>query len=211
MKTDTEGAPAYTRFHWAKSDRQDSWRIHLLEHHLADVGACFEALLDQPTIRKRLAATGGLDDLDESLVARLSVFAALHDIGKVNVGFQTQIWSVEALQGKHIPRRAGHTLDLVPVLNGDDRATGGWFFDALGWDDLLAWDDREGETVCAMLVATLSHHGRPLELEGERLTGALLDRLAHRVHILEMNGESYRLKQSRQAAALRPAGDSPDA
>ena len=44
----------------------------------------------------------------------------------------------------------------------------------------------------------------------ERLTGALLDRLTHRVHILEMNGESYRLKQSRQAAALRPTADLPD-
>ena len=45
----------------------------------------------------------------------------------------------------------------------------------------------------------------------ERLTGALLDRLTHRVHILEMNGESYLLKLSRQATALRTAGDSPDA
>ena len=34
------------------------------------------------------------------------------------------------------------------------------------------------------------------------LTGALLDRLTHHVHILEMNGESYRLKQSKQAAAM---------
>ncbi len=36
----------------------------------------------------------------------------------------------------------------------------------------------------------------------ERLTGALLDRLTHHVNILEMNGESYRLRQSRQAAAM---------
>ncbi len=36
----------------------------------------------------------------------------------------------------------------------------------------------------------------------ERLTGALLDRLTHHVHILEMTGESYRLKESRQAAEL---------
>lgn len=42
---------AYTRAHWAKSDRDDPGRIHLLEHHLADVGACMEALLSQPTIR----------------------------------------------------------------------------------------------------------------------------------------------------------------
>ena len=44
----------------------------------------------------------------------------------------------------------------------------------------------------------------------ERLTGALPDRLTHHVHILEMNGESYRLKQSRQAATTRPAADLPD-
>ena len=36
----------------------------------------------------------------------------------------------------------------------------------------------------------------------ERLTGALLDRLTHHVRILEMNGESYRLRQSGQAAAM---------
>ena len=36
----------------------------------------------------------------------------------------------------------------------------------------------------------------------DRLTGALLDRLTHHAHILEMNGESYRLKESRQAAEL---------
>ena len=45
----------------------------------------------------------------------------------------------------------------------------------------------------------------------ERLTGALLDRLTHRVHILEINGESYRLTQSRQAAAVRATSDSVDA
>ena len=45
----------------------------------------------------------------------------------------------------------------------------------------------------------------------ERLTGALLDRLTHRVHILEVNGESYLFKLSRQATALRTAGDPADA
>ena len=163
----TEGKPrpAYTRYHWAKSDREYPGRIHLLEHHLADVGACFEALMRQPTIRKRLATAGGLSDLDESLVARLSVFAALHDIGKANMGFQTRIWRDDDLEGKHKPGRAGHTADIVPVLTGDDYTTFEWFSNALGWDDFLTWDDRDGETVCAMLVATLSHHGKPLQLD----------------------------------------------
>ena len=76
--------PAYTQRFWAKAHpfrQRGPERIHLLEHHLADVGACFEALLEQPTIRQRLAQSGRRDDLDDATVARLCVFAALHDIG----------------------------------------------------------------------------------------------------------------------------------
>ena len=167
--THTDRAPAYISRHWAKSDRQDRGRIHLLEHHLADVGACFEALLAQPTIRKRLARTAGLDDLDRVTVARLAVFAALHDIGKVNVGFQAQIWSAEDLPaGKSKPHRTGHTLDLTPILTGDDERTSKWFFDVLGWEEVLQWDNDAGLTACALFVAALSHHGIPLQLEGAR-------------------------------------------
>ena len=167
--THTDRAPAYISRHWAKSDRQDHRRIHLLEHHLADVGACFEALLSQPTIRKRLARTAGLDDLDRVTVARLAVFAALHDIGKVNVGFQAQIWSAEDLPaGKSKPHRTGHTLDLTPILTGDDERTSKWFFDVLGWEEVLQWDNDAGLTACALFVAALSHHGIPLQLEGAR-------------------------------------------
>ncbi len=155
---------------WGKADRQDPGRIHLLEHHLADVGACFAALLGQPMIRRRLARTAGWDDVDPATAARLCVFAALHDIGKVNLGFQTQIWhDADFPPGTRKPGRAGHTLDLTPVLRDEDSETAGWFFDALGWwDDLLTWDDRDGETVCGLFVATLSHHGRPLQLDGTR-------------------------------------------
>ena len=164
-----EGAPAYTGLFWAKSDRQAPERIHLLEHHLADVGACFEALLAQPIIRRRLARTAGRDHLDDATAARLAVFAALHDIGKVNVGFQAQIWRPEDLTGKRKPPRTGHTTDLVPVLTGDDGETAAWFFEALGWDDdVLEWDDKGGVIACALFVAALSHHGEPLNLLDDR-------------------------------------------
>ena len=162
--------PAYTRYFWAKSDRDNQKRIHLLEHHMADVGACLEALLAQPTIRRRLARSGGLDDLDAATIARLCVFAALHDIGKVNVGFQARIWQPEDLptgEPKR-PYRAGHIADLTPVLNYEDCETAAWFFDALGWDDLLTWDGEDGRTVCGLLVAALSHHGAPLNLHDTR-------------------------------------------
>ena len=167
----TESANRYTYRFWGKSDRQNPGRIHLLEHHLADVGACFEMLLRQPLIRQRLAHAAGWNDIDETTSARLCVFAALHDIGKVNVGFQTQIWRRgDWPEGQQPPNRAGHTVDLSPVLTNNDRATAEWFFDALGWwwDVAETWDDCDGETVCALLVATLSHHGRPLQLDGGR-------------------------------------------
>ena len=163
-------APAYTRHFWAKSDRDNPHRIHLLEHHMADVGACLEALLAQPTIRRRLARSGGHDDLDATTIARLCVFAALHDIGKANVGFQARIWQPEDLPTgeSRRPRRSGHIADLTPVLNYEDRETAAWFFDALGWEDLLSWDAEDGRTVCALFVAALSHHGAPLNLHDTR-------------------------------------------
>ena len=166
-----ETMPAYTQRHWAKSDRGDHGRIHLLEHHLADVGACFEALLTQPTIRHRLARTAGLAYLDDATVERLCVFAALHDIGKVNVGFQTQIWRREDLPEGRRPasfQRVGHTSDLVPVLVGEDNVTSDWFLDALGWDELLGWDSDDGQTVCALFAAAGSHHGEPLNLHDSK-------------------------------------------
>ena len=126
--TTTENAPVYTRQFWAKSEPRHGYpkHIHLLEHHLADVGACFDALLAQPTIRRRLARSGGLNSLDDATAARLTLFAALHDIGKVNVGFQTRIWREEDFPaGRRRPGHAGHYHELAPVLRGRGRGDGG--------------------------------------------------------------------------------------
>ena len=94
----------------------------------------------------------------------LCVFAALHDIGKVTVGSQTQIWTDADLEGRRRPHRAGHTLDLVPVLLGEDTNTGEWFLDALGWEEIRGWDLDGGETLAALFAAAFAHHGEPLNL-----------------------------------------------
>ena len=170
--TTTESVPEYTRRFWAKAKpyrQRGPEEIHLLEHHLADIGACFEALLAQPTIRQRLASSGGLDSLNDATAARLALFAALHDIGKVNIGFQTRVWEdADFPAGRRRPGRSGHYNELVPVLMGEDGATADWFFENLSWwhDATNSWDDCGGETVCALFVTALSHHGQPLQLEG---------------------------------------------
>ncbi len=154
----------YTERHWGKADREEHSRIHLLEHHLADVAACFEALLSVPMIKARLAKAGKLKAIDDVTKARLSVFAALHDVGKANVGFQTQIWKPEDFPDKKpLQRYAGHIQELGPVLCGRDEFTD-WFLDELGWDEICRWDQDGGETVSNFLIASLSHHGSPLNL-----------------------------------------------
>ena len=170
--SNTDAVPAYLSNHWAKFDRSSPHRIHLLEHHLADVGACFEALLKQDTIRRRLARAGGMNELHPTTAARLCVFAALHDIGKVNVGFQTRYWhEADFIPGISRPGSGNHVADLVPVLEGSDATTNQWFFDALGWwweQATSTWDDKGGETVCGLFVAAMSHHGTPLNLSEPR-------------------------------------------
>ncbi|MCY4091440.1 MAG: CRISPR-associated helicase Cas3' [Caldilineaceae bacterium] len=167
-----QSPPVYTRRHWAKSKKQEQQehrRVHLLEHHLADVAACFEALLEQPTIRRRLARSGGKVDLDEKTVARLCVLVALHDIGKANIGFQAQIWRAEDLPPKRKRiQRMGHDKDLVPVLCDLDHETADWFVNELEEVEFMEWDDDGGDTAIGLFIAALSHHGTPLNLSESR-------------------------------------------
>ena len=171
--SENEQSPVYTRRHWAKADQHDAGRLHLLEHHLADVSACFETLVAQPTIGRRLARTANRESLDQTTLARLAVFAALHDVGKVNTGFQTRIWRDSDLPDGSRPPRAGHTSDLVPVLLGTDHQTAQWFLDAIRWHTHMSkWDSDAGTTASTLFVAALAHHGRPLDLENPMPTNS---------------------------------------
>ena len=74
-------------FPWGKY-REDSGETHCLEHHSADVAACFEALLNDPVLKNRFDDAVGRAGLDRTTMARLTVLTFLHDFGKVNTGFQ---------------------------------------------------------------------------------------------------------------------------
>ena len=134
------------RLPWGKRDPLTG-RTHRLEHHCADVAACFEALLSEPAVRRRFdkAVVGrGLDDVT---LARLTVLAFLHDFGKVSIGFQFKVG--DRLPG--VPRHQGHIKPFFWACNRREVVA------SVGLDQLVAW----GAGLDQLLRAALAHHGRP--------------------------------------------------
>ncbi|MDH5493888.1 MAG: CRISPR-associated endonuclease Cas3'', partial [Myxococcales bacterium] len=135
---------------WGKLERDGDLpvRWHSLEDHLADVSACFEALLERTILGPRLARLLGQERLSDSLVARLCVFAALHDIGKLNHGFQRR-------SDPEARRVAGHVSTALIALGSyaplaAEIAGAG----LLAWGEPPAWE--------GLLRATICHHGYPV-------------------------------------------------
>jgi CRISPR-associated endonuclease/helicase Cas3 len=131
-----------------------------LAAHGADVGLVFRALCDVPGFRRALERTAG-GHLRNGAFDRLSVLAMLHDVGKANLGFQNKVFSPSA-------PRAGHIRELAPILDPElcDRALLVAFTSALP-AGMPAWFP-DAETAYSYLMATFSHHGRPLWFKGER-------------------------------------------
>ena len=151
---------------WAKTKRDNPSEIHRLEFHLADVAAVMERLLKVPGIKRATARAGDLMDLPDPIAARVCVFAALHDIGKANISFQKKVW--------HPPekRSASHTKDMMQLLNGRDEAGQEKLMQSLSIlnEALELWDNRSGDIVCGMMLATMSHHGTPERLQNNNET-----------------------------------------
>jgi CRISPR-associated endonuclease/helicase Cas3 len=137
---------------WGKLDTVDgavlAW--HPLADHCADVAACCEALLSETTLGTRLAALGGLKRLSTPQLHRLATLATLHDIGKFSVGFQNKALAIP-------PFRCGHLREVAGLL-GKDYSASAQLSEALGAEELSSW----GDSLLDLLVATISHHGRPI-------------------------------------------------
>lgn len=143
---------------WAKFVRGDDGSCEWCSvcAHSADVAACHEALLAGTLLRPRLARLGGLEDLSPIQVARLNVLAALHDVGKCNLGFQNKSLTAP-------PFTAGHCREVVHLLfsrRGYEESRR--LCEVLRVAQLATW----GEAMDALLLATFSHHGRPIAAEG---------------------------------------------
>ena len=135
---------------WGKFD-ESSGRLHRLEHHCADVAACFEALLRDPVLRARFGQAAGADDTDTT-AARLTFLAFLHDFGKLNVGFQFKVRRRESELPRRGPRPAGHVAEALLCFDQSD------ICELLGLHEIVG---QWGDGVVSLLYAALAHHGRP--------------------------------------------------
>ncbi len=102
-----------------------------LEHHIADVAACSERLLENKILRTRIASLGGMNDLDEVQRQRLCVLAGLHDIG-------LQAQSILGKKTKLQLFPVADTKDVAALLNSDD-PKGKRFREKLNADVLSNW------------------------------------------------------------------------
>ena len=150
------GSPSRSDF-WAKLRYQDNDRStgiitgwHPLVAHSADVAAVTEALLQRTILRKRLAQLLGWDALSDTHVARLCVFAALHDTGKVNRGFQNLAFDAQPT--------AGHVGPIINIIKAPKPMQ---WLGPLPLQHMLEWVLTEDELI-QMLRATWGHHGKPV-------------------------------------------------
>lgn len=136
---------------WGKLARdRDSGDVvewHPLLDHCADVAAVADALLALPTWRGRLARLARRPELDATTVSRLVVLAALHDIGKLNLGFQAK-----GRPDLRLAERGHVTEGMGLIWCGGAEAQ-----EALGAAVLGQW----GEATGGLLDAAIAHHGRP--------------------------------------------------
>ena len=144
---------------WGKS-RVDGAQHPLIDHCL-DVAMVLRSLLDIETLAR-------VSVYDSRQKDRLAVLAFLHDIGKCNWGFQAKI-------DPSTKDTAGHVLEAMTLLVALHNA---WpdEWRALVMD-MANWFTQGDEGALQMLVAAISHHGRPISLNdyealgGRRLTG----------------------------------------
>ena len=147
--------PAWAKVHVVQG--AEVARLSLVDH-AADVAAVAEALLRQPNTNARLARLAGRRRLDPPTVACLAALVAMHDVGKVNRGFQNKA-------DPQARFRRGPVQPLLALLVGASggreavqRAQRAALSDALGVPTLLSWCGGH-ESLSALLEAVLAHHG----------------------------------------------------
>ena len=144
---------------WGKWRDTQNWLC--LEHHCLDVAMTFMALAELTAFRRQLGSAME-SQVTKAQVSRLAVVSFLHDLGKCNRGFQ-------AKANPKIKDTAGHVLEAVALLL---ELSDVW---PREWQklimDIVGWFDGGEEAAVAMLLAAISHHGRPVSLNDYQASG----------------------------------------
>lgn len=131
-----------------------------LTSHCLAVAAVFRELLRLSCNRNRLQTAAGCL-LSDAQLDRLAVLALLHDIGKTNLGFQDKIFDA------HAPR-AGHIREIAPLLFESD--LNDQIIEALRVETLASWF-LNPKALSSFLLASWSHHGKPIRYDPADVTG----------------------------------------
>ncbi len=132
-------------------DAVSGW--HPLIDHMIDVAACFECLSACHSIRRAMVKAAGRE-LDERDIARLSVLSFLHDIGKANSGFQAKRWKNKPDVPREWPYHAGHGIEGIRLFETEAQKSIASLI-----EKICEWGDASEP----LLIASISHHGRPLK------------------------------------------------
>ncbi len=125
-----------------------------------DVAAVFQRLLELPAFRSRAEKAAGTAFSRQTL-ARLGAIVFLHDIGKLHPAFQAKGWS-EGLWTRPV---RGHVPESLAFLELSLRSPDHPFREVT--QSLAQW----GGGVEPLLIASLSHHGRPIEQGAQATAG----------------------------------------
>ena len=144
---------------WGKTDVAEG-STHHLAHHSMDVAAVFQRLLELPAFRTRAEKAAGTA-LSRQTVARLGAIVFLHDIGKLHPGFQAKGWR-EGLWTRPV---RGHVPESMAFLELS------WRFPDHPFREVTLSVSQWGAGAEPLLIASLSHHGRPIEQGSQAAAG----------------------------------------
>ncbi|PKL42305.1 MAG: CRISPR-associated helicase/endonuclease Cas3 [Candidatus Riflebacteria bacterium HGW-Riflebacteria-1] len=144
---------------WAKLEHDEagntaSW--HPLIDHCIDVGLVFKAICSSTKIRNTLASLVGQRELTEVQIDRLSFFATLHDLGKLNNGFQNRAKSNQTFL-------AGHVREALGLIYNSELFNA-QLLSGLRYKEIEPWGANDSS--CFYLIASIMHHGKTYRLDG---------------------------------------------
>jgi len=139
---------------WGKHDPNAAPSFHPLVDHCLDVAIAFRHIVSIRRVHSALQSCTG-SSIGPLQMERLAVVAYLHDVGKCNWGFQ-------AKSEPGATATTGHVIEGAALLyHSELRKMWPEAWHAL-LQEMVEWFEEGDAGLCAMLLAAISHHGRPV-------------------------------------------------